>query len=429
MFEVREKPEMVERALLVRLYFDPREADESEALLEELGELVRSLGIGIADKVLAKSRSMHRKFLCGTGKAAEIVELAKAHECDCIVIDNALAPSQQREWERAADLCVIDREEVILDIFAKRAQTREARLQVDLARMQYALPRMARMWGHLDREGGGGSGGSAAARGMGEKQIEVDRRMARVRIDRAQRELEDVRKQRATQRQNRERLETPHAAIVGYTNAGKSTLLNRIAGSDVMAKDMLFATLDTTTRRIDLPDGQPLLLTDTVGFVRNLPHRLVEAFKATLEEAVLADFLIHVLDASAREIERFHDTTLAVLGELGAGDKRVITVLNKIDRVEDPEQLALLDRLYPDALRASALDGTGMDALLSECSHVLADRVSRMRYRIPQARADLIGLLHRDAKILSTDYQDNDILVHAVVPAALAGKLGEFREA
>jgi len=427
MFEVREKPQMVERALLVRLYFDPREADESEALLEELEELVRTLGIGVVEKVLAKSRSMHRKFLCGSGKAAEIVELAKAHECDCIVFDNALAPSQQREWERAADITVIDREEVILDIFARRAQTREARLQVELARMQYALPRMARMWGHLDREGGGGSGGSAAARGMGEKQIEVDRRMARVRIDRAKRELEEVRKQRATQRHAREKLDTPHAAIVGYTNAGKSTLLNRLSGSEVLSKDMLFATLDTTTRRIDLPDGQPLLLTDTVGFVRNLPHRLVEAFKATLEEAVLADFLIHVLDASSPEAERFHETTLEVLDELGAGDKTCITVLNKIDRVADPEQLATLRRLFPDAIHASALTGLGMDAVLTACSQLLAERVRRHRYRIPQARADLVGLLHRDAKILSTDYEGNDILVHAVVPAAIAGKLQDYR--
>ena len=426
MFEVREKPEMVERALLVRLYFDPREADESEALLEELEELVSTLGIGVVEKVLAKSRSMHKKFLCGTGKAAEIIDLAKAHECDCIVFDNQLAPSQQREWESAADICVIDREEVILDIFAKRAQTREARLQVELARMQYALPRMARMWGHLDREGGGGSGGSAAARGMGEKQIEVDRRMARVRIDRAKRELEEVRKQRATQRHARERLETPHASIVGYTNAGKSTLLNRLSGSEVLSKDMLFATLDTTTRRIDLPDGQPLLLTDTVGFVRNLPHRLVEAFKATLEESVLADFLIHVLDASSPEVESFHDTTLSVLGELGAGDKTMITVLNKIDQVSDPDQLAFLRRTFPDAIHASALRDLGIEELLDACSNALASRVQRLRYRIPQARADLVGMLHRDAKVLSTDYEANDILVHAVVPAAISGKLENF---
>jgi GTP-binding protein HflX len=427
MFEVREKPQMVERALLVRLYFDPREEEESEALLEELGELVSTLGIGVIEKVLARSREMHKKFLCGTGKAAEVVELAKAHGCDCIVFDNQLAPSQQREWERLADLCVIDREEVILDIFAKRAQTKEARLQVELARMQYALPRMARMWGHLDREGGSGGGqGGGAARGMGEKQIEVDRRMAHVRIDRARRELEEVRKQRATQRKERERMETPHAAIVGYTNAGKSTLLNCLSGSEVMAKDMLFATLDTTTRKIELPDGQPLLITDTVGFVRNLPHRLVEAFKATLEEAVLADFLIHVLDATSPEIERFHETTLHVLGELGAVEKKTITVLNKIDLVEDPDRLAELKRLFPDALPISAAAGSGIDALLQRCSEVMADRVRRHRYRIPQRRADLIGMLHRDAKVLSTDYEDNDILVTAVVPAAIAGRLEEF---
>lgn len=427
MFEVRQKPEMVERALLVRFCFDPREMDEAESLLEELGELVKTLGIEVVDSVLARCRDMHKKLLCGTGKADEIVSLARAHDCDVIVIDNGLAPSQQREWEKLADLCVIDREEVILDIFAKRAQTKEARLQVELARMQYALPRLARMWGHLDREGGSGGGqGGGAARGMGEKQIEVDRRLANLSIDRCKRELEQVRKQRRTQRKEREKLETPHAAIVGYTNAGKSTLLNALSGADVMAKDMLFATLDTTTRRIDLPDGQPLLLTDTVGFVRNLPHRLVEAFKATLEEAVLADFLIHVLDATSPEIERFHRTTLEVLDELGAEGKPTITVLNKIDLVEDPEQIASLARMFPDALRVSAFTRAGLDQLLDACSVALADRVRCLDYRIPQQRADLVGLLHRDAKVLSTDYEGNDILVRAVVPPMLAGRLEAF---
>jgi GTPase len=428
MFEVRLKPDMVERALVVRLYFDKSEEAESASLLAELGELVSTLGIGIAESVLARSREMHKKFLCGTGKAAEIVELAKAHECDVIVIDNNLYPSQQREWEKLADLCVIDREEVILDIFAKRAHTREARLQVELARMQYALPRLARMWGHLDREGGGGGsgGGGGAERGMGEKQIEIDRRLAHMSIDRCKRELEIVRKQRKTQRKEREKFETPHASIVGYTNAGKSTLLNLLSGSDVLAKDMLFATLDTTTRRIELPDGQPLLITDTVGFVRNLPHRLVEAFKATLEESVLSDFLIHVLDATAPEIMRFHDTTLKVLEELGALDKPVITILNKIDAVEDPETLERLDRDFPDAIRTSSLTGEGMPELLKACSHVLADRVARRQYRIPQMRGDLLHLLHTDAKVLSTDYEQNDILVSAVVPAAIAGRLSSF---
>ena len=428
MFEVRLKPEMVERALIVRFYFDNREEAESSSLLEELGELVSTLGIEVADSVLSHPREMKKKFLCGTGKAAEIVELAKAHECDVIVIDNSLAPSQQREWEKLADLCVIDREEVILDIFAKRAHTREATLQVELARMQYALPRLARMWGHLDREsaGSGGAGGGGASRGMGEKQIEVDRRLAHMSIDRCKRELEIVRKQRKTQRKEREKLDTPHGSIVGYTNAGKSTLLNQLSGSDVLAKDMLFATLDTTTRRIELPDGQPLLITDTVGFVRNLPHRLVEAFKATLEESVLSDFLIHVLDASAPEIKIFHETTLKVLDELGAIDKPIITILNKIDKVTDSETLGFLQRSFPDAIHASSLTGAGMETLLKECSRILADRVSRKHYRIPQKRGDLLNVLHRDAKVLSTDYDGNDILVSAVVPADIAGRLENF---
>ena len=428
MFEVREKPDMIERALLVRFYFDVREAVEAESLLAELAELVKTLGVEVVEVVLCRSREKHRKFLCGTGKADEMVQLARAHECDVIVIDNGLAPSQQREWENLADLCVIDREEVILDIFAKRAHTREARLQVELARMQYALPRLARMWGHLDRESAGSGGGASggASRGMGEKQIEVDRRLAYQIIDRAKREIEIIRKQRKTQRKEREKFETPHAAIVGYTNAGKSTLLNILSGADVMAKDMLFATLDTTTRRIELPDGQPLLITDTVGFVRNLPHRLVEAFKATLEEAVLADFLIHVLDASSPEIERLHDTTLEVLAELGAADKEIITVLNKIDRVTDPHELATLGWKYPGALHASSLTGLGLEELLKRCSQVLAARVRRQDYRIPQVRADLVSLLHREAKVLSTGYEGDDILVSAVVPAAIAGRLEIF---
>lgn len=429
MFEVRDKPEMVERALLIRIYSDKREEDEAISLLDELGELVTTLGIGVVESCLVHTRALHKKFLCGTGKAQELVDLAKAHECDCIVFDNMFLPSQQRNWEELANLCVIDREEVILDIFSQRAHTREARLQVDLARMQYSLPRLARMWGHLDREGGGaggGKGGGGAARGMGEQQIEVDRRLARTRIDQCKRELAEVRKQRGTRRKEREKQGIPCAAIAGYTNAGKSTLLNRLSGSEVMAKDMLFATLDTTTRSIELPDGQPLLLTDTVGFVRNLPHRLVEAFKATLEESVLADFIIHVLDASSPEVEKFHQTTVGVLEELGAGDKPVITVLNKVDVLNDPVKLAGLEVSFPNTVSVSALTGEGMDELLVRCSQMLADRVSTQTYRIPQSRGDLSGLLHRDAKVLETEYDGNDVIMKAVVPASIAGKLSEY---
>ena len=279
MFEVREKPDLVERAMLVGVCYDKREEEETRKLLLELEELVDTLGIGVVGMELVRVRATHRGLLCGTGKADELVELAKARDCDCIVFDNELSPMQQRNWEGLSNLTVIDREEVILDIFAKRARTKEARLQVDLARMQYALPRMARMWSHLDREGGGGGGGSGggggASRGMGEQQIEVDRRLARQKISRVKDELDAVRKQRATQRKERTRGEIATAAIVGYTNAGKSTLLNKLADSDILEADMLFATLDPTTRRLDLEDGQTLLVSDTVGFVRNLPHRLV----------------------------------------------------------------------------------------------------------------------------------------------------------
>ncbi|MBB22443.1 MAG: GTPase HflX [Roseibacillus sp.] len=428
MFEVRDRPQMVERALLVRICFDKREEEESRSLLNELAELVGTLGIGVVGDELVRARQTQKKFLCGKGKAEEVAAQARELGCDCIVFDNQLAPNQQREWEEVADMTVIDREEIILDIFARRAQTREARLQVELARMEYALPRMARMWGHLDREGGGGSGGSAAARGMGEQQIEVDRRMARKRIDRIKADLAAVRKQRATQRKERQKAEAPHAAIVGYTNAGKSTLLNLLSGSEVLEADMLFATLDPTTRRVELPDGRDLLVTDTVGFVRNLPHRLVESFKATLEEAVLADFLVHVLDAGEPELERLCDTTLEVMTELGAADKPVLTVLNKIDLVDDPQRLRALQSQFPEAVSISARSGEGMDALHHKFVDYLSRAVSRRRYRIPQHRGDLVSLLHAEAKVLETTYEGNDVIVEVLVSRELEGRLEGDRE-
>ena len=263
---------------------------------------------------------------------------------------------------------------------------------------------------------------------MGEQQIEVDRRLARRRIDRIRVELDAIRKQRATQRKERRKFGAPHAAIVGYTNAGKSTLLNRIAGSDVMEADMLFATLDPTTRRVELPDGQDLLLTDTVGFVRNLPHRLVEAFKATLEEAVLADFLIHVLDASEPEIDRLAGTTREVMTELGAGDKPVITVLNKVDRVEDPMVLTSLTTRFPDAVLLSARTGQGIEHLEQVFTDSLAARVSRELYRLPQSRGDLVTLLHDEGKVIRTEYEGNEVVIEALVSQALGGRLRDFRQ-
>jgi len=424
MFEIRDKPNMVERALLIGVYFDKQEADEAESLLDELRELVKTLGIGVVDQLLVRVPKSHARYLMGTGKTEEVIDVAKDLGCDCIIFDNELTPAQQRAWEQDSNICVIDRQEVILDIFNVRAQTKEARLQVQLARMEYSLPRLARMWTHLDRQGGG-----VGARGEGEKQLETDRRLARKRIDRVKAQLEDVRKQRTTQRKERERMPLPHASIVGYTNAGKSTLLNRLTGSTVLAEDMLFATLDTTTRRIELPDGQPLLLTDTVGFIRRLPHRLVEAFKATLEEALLADFLIHLLDASDPEVLATYETTQEVLAELGADEKRKLLVFNKVDLVEDNAKRRELESQFPDACFISAGTGEGLDHLQNRMSTMLAGRVQRLQLRIPQSRHDVVTRLHRDGKIISTDYEGQDVLLQAVIPKAMQDLVAPFIEA
>jgi GTP-binding protein HflX len=431
MFDVREKPQLVERAFLIGVYFDRADGPDAESLLEELGELVSTLGIGIVGRACVFVRDRNARYLTGSGKCVELIAEAKRLHSDCIVFDNELAPMQQRAWEEESGIAVIDREEVILDIFKMRAQTSEARLQVELARMEYSLPRLARMWGHLDRQrggSGGGKGGGGAARGEGEQQIEVDRRLARKRVDRVRRELDAVRRNRETQRKQRTDTGLPHAAIVGYTNAGKSSLLNKLSGSDVLAEDKLFATLDPTTRRIQLPDGQPLLLTDTVGFVRNLPHRLVEAFKATLEEAVLADFLIHVLDASAERVMDFYQTTVDVLNELGAGDKPTIVALNKIDLLaEDQDRLhALKASFNGSAVFISIHTGEGLDSLINKMGDQLVDRVGRMTLRIPQARQDLVALLHREGKILKEDYEDNDVLLTAIVPNAFRHQFAPF---
>ena len=428
MFEVREKPQLVERALLVGVYLDKSKEKEASSLLDELNELVQTLGIGIMDSVLVKVRENFPSHLMGKGKMAEIIEKSKDLNCDCIIFDNELSPNQQRNWENDSKILVIDRQEVILDIFSLRARTKEARLQVQLARMQYTLPRMARMWSHLDRQGGGsggGKGGGGAARGEGEKQIEVDRRLARKKIDRVKAELAKVRQQRKTQRKERNRADLPHAAIVGYTNAGKSSLLNGLTESSVLAEDKLFATLDTTTRKLDLDDGQTILLTDTVGFVRRLPHGLVESFKATLEEAVLADFLIHVIDGSSENVEEHYKTTLDVLKELGANEKRIISAINKTDIIS-PERLQELKIIFPEAVLISVQKRHGFGGLLDEIKEMLLSNIVRKTLKIPQSRQDLVALLHREGKILSQDYSENDIIINAIYSKRFLAKFAEF---
>lgn len=379
---------------------------------------METLGIEVVAKELVFAREMTARHLIGKGKAAELMQAARDAGAECIVFDNELSPAQQRAWEGESKLCVIDRHEVILDIFNMRAKTREARLQVELARMEYSIPRLTRMWAHLDRQGGGaggGAGGAGAARGEGETQLEVDRRMAYKRLDRVKAELEEVKRQRDTMRKERSRVPVPHAAIVGYTNAGKSSLLNKLTNADVLAEDKLFATLDTTTRRMELPDGQAMLVTDTVGFVRNLPHDLVQSFRATLEEAVLADFLIHVVDASSPHARDFYQTTTQVLAELGAGDKRVLLALNKTDLIDDARQMELR-REFPDGVFISVHSGLGMEDLFHRIHDMLIDRVVRLDLSIPLDRMDLVSLAHQEGKVLVEDYDRGVADIQCVVP-------------
>jgi len=421
MSEPNASPKPPTRALLVGAYVDPNGRDEAASLLDELEELVTTLGVAIGDRMLVYHRETHPRYLLGSGKAGEIAQRAEAEGFDLIVFDNELSPSQQRNWEKLSGGPVIDRQEVILDIFARRAQTREARLQIELARAEYSLPRLTRAWGHLVRQGGG-----IGSRGEGESQLEQDKRRLRTQIDRLRRELRQVRAARATQRKDRQRTPVPNAAIVGYTNAGKSSLLRRLTGAEVLIEDKLFATLDTTTRRIDLPNKRPLLLTDTVGFVRRLPHRLVEAFNATLEESVLADFLIHVLDASQPAVLEFYQTTVRVLAELGSHDKPTLVVFNKIDKVADPAVLAHLRRHFPDALFVSVHTGEGIDALINQVGEWVADAAATREIRLPLGAGAELARLHREAQVHEIEYVDGEVRVVATLPRRLRESLLGF---
>jgi len=421
MFEIKATEKMAERALLVGAYVDASEKAEAQSLLEELEELVNTLGIPVVERRLIHHRENHARFLVGSGKAEEIAALLKEHACDVLVFDNELTPAQQRNFEELTGVTVADREEIILDIFGARAKTREARIQVDVARMEYSLPRLTRAWSHLGQQGGG-----IGAKGEGESQLEQDKRRIRGQIDRLKRELQEVRRARATQRKDRKRAPVPNAAIVGYTNVGKSSLLRRLTGADVLVENKLFATLDTTTRKIALPNKQPLLLTDTVGFVRRLPHELVESFNATLEEAALSDFLIHILDASQSRVMEFYDTTMRVLSELGADTKQMLVVFNKIDKVEDPAVLAGLRRRFPGAVFVSIHSGQGMEELVERISDFVSNGTITVELRIPAARADLLARIHRDGTVVSLEYEEDTARIVATVPKRALETLGPF---
>jgi len=343
------------RGFLVGIWDNQIDKKEAQSLERELLGLASTLGMVIAGQELVHVREKQPRYRMGSGKAQEIAEKAAALNADVLVFNSELSPSQQRNWEELSNIPVIDRQELIINIFAERAITREAELQVKLAQLVYSLPRLSHKYIDLSRQRGGRYG----TKGSGETLLETDRRQVEQKIQKLEKELINVQKQRQIQRKQRERQGLRVCAIVGYTNAGKSSLLNSLTGADVLVEDKLFATLDATARRFEPEPGKMALLVDTVGFIRRLPHSLIKAFRSTLEEAALADLLLHVLDASEPDIDQFYQTTNSVLGDLGALHIPVITVLNKIDKT-DASTLENVSSRFPGSVAISAKSGSGL---------------------------------------------------------------------
>ena len=414
---------MVRTALLVGTYTSGSDKGECEECLEELRRLCDTYGLRVADKIACPLKKMEAATYLGTGKLTEIFQAAESYSCDVVIFDNEISPHQQRNLEKILKRAVIDRTELIIEVFAQRAQTREARLQVELAKVKYQFPRLRRLWTHLSRQS---AGGGAYLKGEGEKQIEIDRRLLRRRIEQLQREIEEVSKQRETQRSARRRSGIPTFAIVGYTNAGKSTLLHALTRAQVLIEDKLFATLDTTTRKFTLPNNQEILLIDTVGFIRKIPHTVVAAFRSTLEEALHTDILLHLVDASHVAALAQAEATRQVLKELGAERHPMITVLNKIDACPNPAILARLRVEYPKTVPISALTGEGLDALID----LMGEEVSALRktykLRIPQSHYALISELMRTGRVITSEYVENDVLLDVEVPSQLEHKVLPF---
>lgn len=386
--------------------------DELEALLETAG------GVTFGRVLQCRPAPDPRSFI-GAGKVQELKELISANKCTLAVFDNELSPSQTRVLGEDLGVRVIDRSTLILDIFAQRAQTREGRLQVELAQYKYLLPRLTGMWTHLERQGGTGS--PIGIRGPGETQLETDRRHIRRKITKLEEELEEVRKVRSTQRRKREKNGVPVVALVGYTNAGKSTLLNTLTDAGIHANDRLFDTLDTTTRRLKIDAVTEVLISDTVGFIRKLPHHLVEAFKATLEELCYADLLIHVIDASNPEWETQAEVVERLIVQLGAEQTPRLEVFNKSD-VYTGNRLPVGENV----INISALTGEGTDRLLEKISEMLDNGRKRVTMHLPYRMAGLLDSLHRDADVIRAEYLEDRIEVEAVVKPDTYGRIKEY---
>lgn len=417
MIELQKESERLPRAFLVGRLEERGQSEQ--ASIAELKGLSTTAGYEVSGSIVLRRNEPAPKFGMGAGKAEEIFAAAKECEADEILFDFEISPTQQRNWEELTGLTCRDRQEVIINIFASRAITREAVLQVELAKLEYALPRLAHSHAELSRQRGGRYG----TKGAGETQLELDRRAIMARIVQLKQELIVVRRERATQRKRRERVPVPSCAIVGYTNVGKSSLLNALTGAGVLSEDKLFATLDPTTRRYVLPAGRAILFTDTVGFIRNLPHGLVDAFHATLEEAAFADAILLLLDASDPDIAVQLSTTRKVLAEVGAAEQPSILVLNKVDALDEFTR-ERLKREYPEAVFISAKTGEGFEALITRIDGILGGTLRS--YRLPASRSDLLASVHREGTVISIDYLDEWIVLEAKTSGRLESALREY---
>ena len=414
-----------ERAVLVGLSCPgfTAEQDADERTMDELRALAETAGAEAVAMTLQRRPAPEARTFIGEGKAEEVKLLAEENEATLILFDNELSPSQTRNLEELIGRTVLDRSALILDIFAQRARTGEGKLQVELAQYQYILPRLAGMWTHLVRQTAGGGKSPIGTRGPGETQLETDRRHIRKRIDKLKTDLEQVRQVRAVQRRQRKKTELPMVAIVGYTNAGKSTLLNTLTGADIPANDRLFDTLDPTTRKKRISDTQEILLSDTVGFIRKLPHHLVSAFKATLEELAYADLLLHVVDVSDEDWRIQAETVERVVAQLGAQDIPRVMVYNKADKCA-PDAIPYF---RPDeGVAISAKTGEGIDELLKTIEHALGRGKHKVKLLIPYSDGAVLDMLHREAQIESTDYAAEGTLVEAVVDDKTYGRVAEY---
>ena len=412
-----------ERAILIGLEKQGVSKWDLRDSMEELRELANSAGAEVVDTVTQKLPKPTAPYYIGRGKAELIKESMAGREVTSVIFDDELSPAQGRNLENLLARKVLDRTQLILDIFAQRARSREGRLQIELAQLQYLLPRLTRMWHHLSRQTGG-----IGTRGPGETQLEVDRRRVQERIARLERELESVRQTRSVQRQGRKRHQWPVAAVVGYTNAGKSTLLNLLTGADLVAEDRLFATLDPTTRSFVLPNKQRVLLTDTVGFLRKLPHTLIESFKATLEEVHEADLLIHIVDLSHPRVDEQMEAVDNVIKELDAYGKQTLIVFNKIDRLEDGELADAYMQRFPGSVAISARTGERVGELVQALQDALAQWRLRSRFRIPASESALVAEIHRVGHVLELRYEDDHVLIVAHVPPQLEAKLARYSQ-